>query len=94
MEVTQTDWRTGLTGANSTVKTVIPHYSFLNPNKTFESFTLAQKFGHLFTFSELQHHNGFKALPSRELGLQDSQVARGFVRAINGKTTMERLLLY
>ena len=47
LQVTQTDWRTGLIGAKSTVKTVIPHYSFLNPNKTFESFTLAQKFGHL-----------------------------------------------
>lgn len=66
MKVTQTDWRTGLIGAKSIVKTVIPHYSFLNPNKTFESFTLAQKFEHLFTFSELQHHSGFKALPSHE----------------------------
>ena len=76
MEVTQGDWRTVLIGAKSIVKTAIPHYSFLNPTKTFESFTLAQKFGHLFTFSELQHLNEFKTLPSHELGLQDSQVAR------------------
>lgn len=44
--VCQPYWRIDLIGAKRMVKAFIPHYSFLNPSKTFENLTLAQRFCH------------------------------------------------